>query len=274
MAYRILPGFSSGRTDLPKVQRDALIDDGTLGLFDFNHGWGYAAMATPVAASAPFRNYVRGGADIANNGTAKTWTSGKVNFTTRAMNNLIALPNTWRLPTTATHFAIGFIASVAMTGPALGSGTLNGEIFGCWGATGRQYAMYTAYDGATGAVSAVFVTMNGIPFNVTTGFPTDGAKHHFAIEYNLLTASTWNMVLYVDGVITYTSATQTGSNGTFIDGGANVPAIGTYYVTGTNSYTTALFSIGRIWLQDLSAAGSKTLAAMIAQDITANSNRF
>lgn len=274
MAYRILPGFSSGRTDIPPVQRDALIDAGTIGLFDFGHGWGYPAMTSPVAAAAPFKNYVRGKADIANDGTAKTWTGGRLAFTQRLVSSAVPLPLDWRLPTSTTHFALGFFARFPTTGPALGSGTLDSEVVGCWGNAGRQYALFLKFDGSNGNFVSAHMTMNGSAFNVTAGFPTDGLSHHFAMEYTLLTPTTWNARLYVDGVLTYTSVTVTGASGLLVDGGANVPAIGTFYVTNTNSYTSAIFSIGRIWLQDLAVAGSKTLAAMIAQDRAAHSARF
>lgn len=267
MTYRKIAGFTSGRTDLPILQRDALIDAGTVGLFDFAHGWGFPRMASPVAAGENLVNYVRGGAVAANGPVERPWaiTSG-ISVNGGSGSTKVNLPASWQFPANMSRMAVGFFAKIS-TSNINNAG--NAQVIGCRSASGNQWGLFLNY--ANNAYTGVAVlTFNGSAFNMTGVIPTDGLVHHYVPEF-IATGTQYSVRLWIDGVLVYSSAAQS-YGGSIVQPGA-VPAIG-YFYNNASSTVAAGFSISRIWLQDLSAVGSKTLAAMIAQDRAENAARF
>ncbi|NKJ43184.1 hypothetical protein [Novosphingobium sp. SG720] len=254
------------------LQRDKIIDEGTIGLFDFGYKWGYAARVSPVVGGTSFANFVKGGAPAVNGPLAKAWAGNQIAFPMGHASANVALPAAWKMPAGASHFAIGFLGKVATSGyPTGAAGTQNALILGCRAGGNAQYQFYFQYDKTTGAMTRAFLGFNLQLFDITAFMPTDGLEHHFAIEFEVITASTWQARFWVDNAIKYTSPPQAWS-GALNQAGAAVPAIGAYYQAST--YETAAFSIGRIWLQDPTIAGAKSIAAMNAADFARNFARF
>lgn len=265
-------GGPSGRTDIDVLPRDFLIDKGCKALFDFGYQWGYPAQVTPAVNGSQVRAYPYAAANSAIAG-APTWTGKMLNFAAKGQN--VSLPVAdWGLAASATNFVIGGFAKIPMTGyPSSGSGTaLAGGVFGYLLSNGAnaQYNLYPTYNAATGALVAVYAALNGVQFDVTSYIPTDGAVHHYALEFRKIDSATWQAFFYVDGVLVFASSAQAYSGSIVVPAGG-LCAIGS---PATGVFVTALVSVGRLWLWDLTVSGSKTVTALIAADITQNSGRF
>ena len=267
MKFEKIPGFHSGRTDLPIAQRHKLIDSGTVGLFRATHAWGYPAMASPVPAGGNLINYVRGGAPIVNGPNDRLWSaSSGVNIPSGSKTASLALPASWQMPANMSHYAIGFFAKISTGGIG---GADNAQVMGLRSATGRQWGLHLKY--SNNAYTGVAVlTFNGSEFNMTNVLPTDGSMHHYAIEF-IANGVTYGVKFWIDGTLAYTSNEQSYS-GSILQPGAT-PAIG-YFYNVASSTMTAGFSIPWIWMQNLAAPGSKTLAQMITQDRAINGGNF
>ncbi|WP_179505659.1 MULTISPECIES: hypothetical protein [unclassified Sphingomonas] len=258
---------STGRTDLPKLRRDYLIDDGCKGLFDFGRKWGYAGQASPAAAAAPIRPYRREGTPTTVIGTP-TWTGGMMNL--RGAGQKILLPAAdWLMTAAATSFSIGGFFKIFTSGftPLPGSGTASADVFVACQANGAnaQYRLNTLYD-TSGNVTKVYLGFNGSLFDVTSVTPMDNAVHHYAISFLQVSPTTWQGFFYVDGVLVYTTPAQNYS-GALVVPTSNI-GLGAAYTASCNC------AVGRIWLWDHSVAGVKAIAALLAADIAQNGGRF
>jgi hypothetical protein len=274
--YRKVTGLRTGRTDLPVIQRDAIIDAGTVAVFDFCHGWGYPEMVSPVAGGKSLQNYVRGGAPAVNGAADKTWS---VNSGIRIPNGdstqKVSLPAAMVIPANYTHFALGFFAKIDAV-PTTGNGTRTAQVIGCRGATaGSQYGFNLQI--TSGGITNVQITLNGKNFSpapADISYPNDGLMHHYVMEYVETGPTTMVAQLYIDGVLVYVSAGQAVTSGSFVqpDSGT-LPAFGRYApASGTVSAMGVMMA--RVWLQNLAMAGSKTITQMIAQDRAQNASRF
>jgi hypothetical protein len=261
-------GISTGRTDVGILYRDQLIDPGCISLLDFNHKWGYAAMATPVAANTNMRNYRRSG-NVAIVAGTPAWSGGMLIISGAATQ--VALGTEWKLPSTCSHFAIGGFMKVPLSGFTInGTGTTYASLFG-WSQTNgsnTQYGLRALYDKATGLANNIYLSMNGVVVDIKSVIPTDGLVHHYAFEMYANTSNTFQIKVYIDGILVYTSTAQTWS-GSLVVPSSSAPYIGAY---GNN--TDAKGAVGRLWLWDLTVAGSKTITDLIIADITQNPSRF
>lgn len=264
-------GYSSGRTDLSILQRDILVDPGCIGLYDFGHGWGYAAQATPIAANTPLRNYKRGGNTAIVTGTP-AFAGGMMVCTT--MSHLATLPAEWKLPANATHFAFGGFMKIPKTGyPISGSGAVAADFMGYLQTNGAliQWQLRGSYNQATGVLSNLYAGANGSQFDVLSSLPADSetAVHHYAVEFLVLTSTTFQIKFYVDGSLAATSPTYT-YTGSLNQPSGGVSGIGAHYAAGL----ACKCSFGRVWMWDLSVVGSKSITDLITADIAQNSGRF
>jgi hypothetical protein len=258
-----IAGYSSGRTDKPIIQRDALIDARCLGLYDFGRKWGYLAQASPIAAGTAIRSYKRGG-NTATVAGAPAFTGGMMLLSNVAQT--VPLPAEWRLPSTNTHFAIGGYLKIPKPGyPSGGTGTAYSAYIG-WTATNGsnpQYNLRALYDAATGVLNNVYLSMNVSVIDITAATPNDRLAYHYAFEFVVVTSTTFQAKVYVDGALVFTSVAVAYS-GALIVPSSGTPTLG----------IGAAGAIGRIWLWDLSATKSKTIGDLIAADIAANTSRF
>jgi hypothetical protein len=258
----------TGRTDQSKLRRDYLIDDGCKGLFDFGYKWGYAGQATPVAAGAPVRPFRRDGVGTTVTGTP-TWTGKMINL--RGTGQKILLPSAdWLMTAAATNFSVGGFLKVYRTGftPAPTSGTASADVFVACLSNGAnaQFRLNTTYD-TSGNLSKVYLGFNGALFDVTSVMPTDEAVHHYATEFRQITSTTWQAFFYIDGVLVYASTAQTYA-GSLVVPATPVMGMGAAYTASSNC------AIGRIWMWDLTVAGSKNIADLLATDLARNAGRF
>lgn len=260
---------ATGRTDLPIIYRDQLIDPGCLSLIEFGHGWGYAAQASPIAAGTVLRNYHRSGNTVAINGTP-VW-SGRC-MVLAGVSTIGLLGAEWLLASTVTHFAIGGFWKMPTSGYLVsGTGTGAASLFGWAQANGAngQYGVRVNYNRATGVAQNVYLLANNSLVDVTPVWPADGAIHHFAMEMERITPTTFQIRLYVDGLLVFTSSALAWS-GSLVVPGTGVPTIGAFVPT----YIDTKGAIGRLWLWNLSNAGSKSIGELIAADIAQNAGRF
>jgi len=255
-----MPGF--------KPQRDEAVDAGTVALFDFAHGWGYANQANPVAAASQLRNYVRlGGSAVTDTGVP--WASGMAKFDT--VGQSITLPPECRLPADCTDFVVSFWAKIPKTGyPTGGTGQKVTQLFGCASGGFIQYSVLPFYDAATGNLAIVQLGINFEgPTLPASLFPDDNAPHHYAMRWRVLSATKALLEFYIDGALRFSKADLT-YEGTLAQPD-RVAKLGQYW-----NYTPDAMrgSIGRWTLQRLDIASSKRLADVIAADIAAGRGRF
>ncbi|GAM00574.1 hypothetical protein [Sphingomonas parapaucimobilis] len=265
--FRRLVGYSSGRTDLPKLQRDSVVDDGTIGLFDFGHGWGYLAQVGPVAAGAQLRNYDRDGG-IAVADAAIPWSGGMVKFD--GLGQSITLPAEWKLPPSTTDFAISMTGRIPRSGyPSGGTGQKSTQILGCASGGVIQYSFLVLYDAATGQLSGLQLGLNNEgPVVPAALFPDDAAAHHYALRWRATSATASMIEFYIDGALRFTAAV--GYAGALSQ--PDRPAkLGQYWNFVPDAMRGA---IGRVMLQRLDVAGSKPIGELIAADLAAGQGRF
>ncbi len=259
---------SSGRTDLPKLRRDFLIDDGCKAMLDFGRKWGYPAQVTPAVNNSLIRPYKRENSNTSVITGTPTWTGGMLNF--RAQNQKVGVNVLeWTVAASATNFVVGGFFKLYTTGfsQVFGSGVANADIFNACNSNGAlgQYRLYSTYNPSGNRVSTLF-GFNGAFFDVTSVFPFDDLVHHVAIEFRQITPTAYQAFLYVDGAQVYASSvtTYTGS----INTPTGVAGVGGAYTAYPNC------AVGRYWLWDLTVSGSKTVTQLIAADIAQNAGRF
>lgn len=265
--FRRLVGYSSGRTDLPKLQRDSVVDDGTVGLFDFGHGWGYLAQVGPVAPATSFRNYDRdGGAAVVD--AAIPWSGGMLKFD--ALGQSVTLPAEWKLPADTKEFAISVTGRVPRSGyPTGGSGTKSTQILGCASGGNIQYSFLVLYNAGNGALEGLQLGINTegpvVPANL---FPDDGLPHHYVMRWRVTSPTASILEFYIDGALRFTS--PVGYAGTLAQ--PDRPAkLGQYWTFVPDAMRGA---IGRVLLQRLDKAGSKPIGELVAADFAAGQGRF
>ncbi|WP_347092588.1 hypothetical protein [Sphingomonas parapaucimobilis] len=249
-------------------QRDEAVDAGTIGLFDFGHGWGYFEQVTPMAAASQLRNYVRlGGAAVAD--TAVPWTGNMVKFDT--VGQSITLPPECRLPANCTDFAVAWWGKIPKTGyPSGGSGQKAGQVLGCASGGFVQYTVSPLYDGATGNLNSVQLGINFEgPTVPASTFPDDNSAHHYLMRWRVVSATKALLEFYIDGALRFSTA-DLNYNGALAQPD-RAPRLGQYW---TNVPDALRGSIGRIVVQRLDIAGSKRLPAMLAAEIAAGRGRF
>jgi len=265
--FRRLVGYSSGRTDLPKLQRDSVVDDGTVGLFDFGHGWGYLAQVGPVAAGAQLRNYVRSGG-IAVADTVIPWSTGMVKFD--AIGQSVTLPAEWKLPPSTKDFAISMTGRIPRSGyPGGGNGQKSVQILGCASGGVIQYSFLVLYDAATGQLTGLQLGLNNEgPVVPSAIFPDDAVAHHFAMRWRATSAAASIIEFYIDGALRFTAAVGYAGALSQPERPAKLGQYWTYIPDAMRG------SIGRVLLQRLDVPGSKPIGEFIAADLNAGQGRF
>ncbi|MDV7209881.1 hypothetical protein [Azotobacter beijerinckii] len=257
-----LVGVRTNDASLPILQRDAIIDDRTVGLIDAASKYAYSGEAGAVPVNSIIRDLVRGGSDsVVQNPLAY---DGK-SFAFDANLDRIDLGANWKVPS-VTHFAVGIWLNTELTGYTTGAITASGIATYRTSGTpaGYQWSIYqnTNADGTMRNIS--FVGNSCQPVAITY---TGGSLVQMVFEY-ISSGGLHYAKAYLNGVLVATGATEATE---FI-----LPLVSDVPKIGRNSagfQDTLRGEVHRLWLQKLDTEG-RSLNDIIALDYARNLPRF
>lgn len=267
---RKLVGVRTNNSALPILERDPIIDVGTLSLLDFVSRFSYPGTA-PGPSGAAVKDLVRSAPDatllsaIPYDGKAFAFTG---NTTTVES---IQLGTSWRLPAGCTHFAFGQwvvldTAGFVRSGTATVSHSLGG-----YRSTAGQYQWgvteTVVYTSGAGVPSGITARANNILVQVPLAGLVDGALHQLVVEYEVIGGN--HLVrAYVDKVLVATGPTAA-YPGSILQPEGTGSVLGSVASGAVGSHKGKTF---RAWMQRLDIGG-RSLTDLMAVDYL-NRSRF
>jgi hypothetical protein len=266
---RRLVGVHTNNPDLPVLQRDPIIDAGTLGVLDFASGWAYSA-GNPGPVGARIRDLVRGAPDAVLQTQQAHDGKGFAFLGSTAAMESIALGGNWIVPADCKGFAVGIWSTIDPGGYVrAGTATVSHSLAGVRSAAGQYQwgvTLTVAYSNSAGAVTVLTARGNNTQAIYST--PPDGALHQYVTEYEVLNGGASHRVnIYIDGVKVVAGTTGT-FPGTILQPGT-VPVLGAVPAGSVGAHKGRTY---RAWMQRLDVGG-RTLAEIMAID-AANRARF
>ncbi|MBP0439573.1 hypothetical protein [Tianweitania sediminis] len=259
-------GLHTNDPTLPLLQRDALIDERTVGLVDFSSGWAYS-KANPGLAGARVKDLVRGGADAILQDNLAYDGKGFVFLAAGAGALEINLGSNWRLPIGVTHFAFGIWLNLADTGyGSTGTSDVPYSIAGLYksGApTGYQWLLSLSAARPAGTLKSLQFIANGR--SVVANMSVGGLRYLVG-EYQVVGSNHLSR-LYVDKQLVAESAATAQA---YVDPAPTDPAVIGRVVPFAVSHGGATY---RAWLQRLDSDGASLISVM-ERDWAANRDRL
>lgn len=260
---RQLVGVRANDSSLPTLQRDAIIDSRTVGLFDALSKYAYPTGAGSAPAGAPIKDLVRGAPDSVVG--ASPITHDGLGFYFNMAQQAINLGANWKVPN-VNHFAFCVWLKV-IPGPYVVTPL---AIMGYKDSANNryQYGMFINTNTGTGNMSALLFQANGGTTQVNGNL--QDAVHQVVFEYDNSTG-TPVFKIYIDGVLVTPNTSSPGTTYPVLPGVNDKPILGQY--TGASLAGTFKGTIYRAWLQRLDTPG-EALASIVATDYANNRPRF
>lgn len=254
---KMLSGVRTNNANLPLLQRDAMIDARTVGLFDAASRFAFAQGAGAVGMGATVKDLVRGAADatvldpIIHDGKGFDFDIAK---------QRISLPG-WKVPNVS-HFAIGVWFKPDLGGYSNAAGLMSYRHIAAGGSSNYQWNI--SFLVTSGSIATVVGILNGrsVSFTLNTS-----QLHQVVFEYEVIGA---NHVVraYLNGELKATSPES--AQAYVLPDATDVPTLG----YGSTSFLATMGGpVYRAWLQRLDTAG-KSLADIMALDHSRNHPRF
>lgn len=252
-----LVGVRTNDTSLPILQRDAIIDARTVGLFDAASKFAFSHEAGLVVAGSAVKDLVRNAPNMTLLDPINYDGKG---FDFDIAKQRIAL-NNWKVPNVP-HFALGVWFKPDLSGYAASAGVMSYRHIAAGGSSNYQWSIN--FLAVSGSIATILGILNGrsVSFTLNTS-----ELHQVVFEYEVVEA---NHIVraYVDGKLKAVSAET--AQAYVLPDASDLPTLG----YGSTSFTSTIGGpIYRAWLQRLDTAG-KSIADIVALDYARNRARF